>query len=68
MKVLLMFLVVEPGFRMFLGYTMKNKWRHGSRSWMQFTAKVASFSANCGMSAVRLIKVINGYELTSSLW
>ena len=50
-------LLVEAGSHMFLGYTMKNRWRHGRRWWMQFMPKVPSFSANCGMLAVHLIKV-----------
>ena len=51
------FLLMEAGSHMFLGYIMKSRWKHGRKWWMQFMPKVPSFSANCGMSAVHLIKV-----------
>ncbi|KAK9989920.1 hypothetical protein SO802_030159 [Lithocarpus litseifolius] len=52
-------LTQPPGSHMFLGYIMKSRWKHGRKWWMQFMPKVQSFSANCGMSAVHLIKFIN---------
>ena len=61
------FLLMEAGSHMFLGYIMKSRWKHGRKWWMLFMPKVPSFSANCGMSAVHLIKVPIYLEIQFSL-